>query len=85
MCLSAGEGKRERERENAQVDSPLRVEPDMDFDLMALRSWLEPKSRVGQNPFSTDWATQAPQEWIPFKILKCMKFQACHINLSSIT
>ena len=51
-----GVGKRKRERENPK-QTPCSVWPDTGLDLMTLRSWLEPKLRVGS---LTDWGIQAP-------------------------
>ena len=41
----------------------LSMEHNAGLDLMTMRSWPEPKSRVG---CSTDWVTQAPQHMIIF-------------------
>ena len=45
-----GEGGAEEERQEErefQVGSMLSMEPNMGLNLMTLRSWPEPKSRVG--------------------------------------
>ena len=49
-------GKVQRERES-QADSILSAEPDAGLNLMTLRSWPEPKPRVGR---LTDCVTQVP-------------------------
>ena len=59
MHKQAGEGQRERERENPKKD-PLSAEPT------TMRSWPEPISRVGH---LTNWATQMHLQIPNLKIL----------------
>ena len=47
MCKQ-GERQRKRERENLQ-QTPTDVEFNAELDLKTLRSWPEPKSRVGHS------------------------------------
>ena len=54
--------KREKEKTQGgageeQADSMLSTEPNMGFNIMTLRSWPEPKSRVGH---LARWGTHAP-------------------------
>ena len=54
--VSRGEAERE-ERDNAKQALSFQHRADLMLDPMTVRSWPEPKSRVGH---STDWATQVP-------------------------
>ena len=66
VCLFIWKRERERETERAQAlggegegenlkETTLSAEPDVGLNLMTLRSWLEPKSRVRH---SAEWAIQ---------------------------
>ena len=55
LIEARGQGQNDRKR--ILRSSKLSVEPDSRLDLMTLRSWPEPKSRVRG---LTNWATQAP-------------------------
>ena len=64
--VNMGEGQRERISSRAWGHGqtkrilsrlPLSAEPDVELNLSTLRSWPEPKPRVGG---LTDWATQVP-------------------------
>ena len=59
---SQGEGQRETKRKS-EAGFSLRMEPSVRFSPMMLRSWPEPKLRVGH---STNWATQMPQKFLVF-------------------
>ena len=73
MRERVGEGQRER------IPSRLRcAEPNAGLEL-SVRSWPEPKSRVGH---LTDWATQVPLELIFFKGVRSTFFW--HLTLLGI-
>ena len=64
------ERQRETEREReSQVGSTLIMEPNMGLNLTTVRSWPEPKSRVGH---STDWATQVPLVFVFIVKFSCI-------------
>ena len=59
VCVHSGErGSKRRGRERIS-DSVVSVKPDTGLHLMTLRSWSEPKSKVG---CLNNWATQAPHK-----------------------
>ena len=61
---SGGRAEREGERESQASLAPPAQSPTQDSNSWTVRSWPEPKSRVGR---LTDWATQAPLQDKTFK------------------
>ena len=59
----AGEGQRERETESQAGSVPSAQSPMGGSSPQTVRSWPEPKPRVGR---LTDWATQGPPSFLLF-------------------